>query len=250
MQIIDVDSLDDLRDVERVLHSVWDAPGGHPPVTLDLLRAFQHLGGHVCAAVVEDVAVAASVAVPAGEPGVLYSILTGVAAEHAGQGIGRRIKLHQRSSAARLGYDHIRWTFDPLVRHNARFNLRTLGARVVGYEPDFFGPLTDAFNAGAPTDRLVVDWPITTGVLGLPVGPGPRVEVVETGPDDEPAVVTDHEHTWIRVPDDIVALRGSSRTEAARWTQTARTHLAPAARRQAVAGLSADGWFVLEGRTA
>ena len=50
------------------------------------------------------------------------------------------------------------WTFDPLVRRNALFNLARLGARTTRYEVDFYGPVRDAINGEDDTDRLVVEW--------------------------------------------------------------------------------------------
>ena len=50
--------------------------------------------------------------------------------EARGTGIGRAIKLHQREWAAANGIATIVWTFDPLVRRNAWFNIAVLGADV------------------------------------------------------------------------------------------------------------------------
>ena len=54
-------------------------------------------------------------------------------------GIGRRLKLYQRSLVAELGVTRILWTFDPLVSRNAHLNLNALGARVTDYVPDMYG---------------------------------------------------------------------------------------------------------------
>ena len=47
--------------------------------------------------------------------------------------------------------DTIVWTFDPLVRRNARLNLIKLGADVDGFEVDFYGNMDDGINSGDPT---------------------------------------------------------------------------------------------------
>ena len=56
------------------------------------------------------------------------------------------------------------WTFDPLVRRNAYFNLHKLGARAVDqYLPDFYGRMTDGINAGDTTsDRLYIQWDVAS----------------------------------------------------------------------------------------
>jgi len=44
------------------------------------------------------------------------------------QGIGRQLKLAQREAALQQGIDLMGWTFDPLRRENALFNIEALGA--------------------------------------------------------------------------------------------------------------------------
>ena len=79
-------------------------------------------------------------------------------ARRTGKHVGLALKQHQRRWALGRGIMTIEWTFDPLVRRNAYFNLVKLGARVVGYEPAFYGAMHDAFNDGDDTDRAVVRW--------------------------------------------------------------------------------------------
>ena len=49
----------------------------------------------------------------------------------------------------------MRWTYDPLVSRNARFNLVKLGAVGTEYAVDFYGPMRDGVNDGE-SDRLTV----------------------------------------------------------------------------------------------
>ena len=60
------------------------------------------------------------------------------------------------------------WTFDPLVRRNAWFNIDVLGAQVHEYLVDFYGPIDDAINAGDESDRLLVAWPTSTTATPAP----------------------------------------------------------------------------------
>ena len=50
------------------------------------------------------------------------------------------------------------WTFDPLVRRNAWFNISVLGATIDDYLVDFYGQMHDSINGNDPTDRLLVAW--------------------------------------------------------------------------------------------
>ncbi len=105
-------------------------------------------------------------------------------------GVGYALKLAQRAVALAHGIDEMRWTFDPLLATNARFNLVRLGAEVVGFVPHCYGERRDAFNTGDTTDRLKLSWR-----LDRPVGG----EVVVAGPDEEQFVV----------PRDYLSLRAS-----------------------------------------
>jgi predicted GNAT superfamily acetyltransferase len=49
---------------------------------------------------------------------------------------------------------------DPLEARNATFNFAKLGAFAREYHRDFYGPMPDKLNAGLPSDRIYVEWPI------------------------------------------------------------------------------------------
>lgn len=56
------------------------------------------------------------------------------------------------------GIELITWTFDPLEARNASLNLRHLGATSSSYLENMYGELRDDLNQGLPTDRLLVEW--------------------------------------------------------------------------------------------
>ena len=147
----------------------------------------------------------------------LHSHITGVIPSEQRNGVGLALKRHQRTWARERGMDRIVWTFDPLVRRNAHFNLARLGARATRYEVDFYGPVRDAINGDDDTDRLVVEW-ATAGEEG----PGP----IDATADD--AVVA--------TPEDIVALRA---------TDPAAAHRARIEMRDAVGERMAAGWTIV-----
>src|SRR5437763_14262163 len=88
----------------------------------------------------------------------LYSQLTGTVPGQQGLGLGGRLKHAQREFARSEGIPRLAWSFDPLQAGNARFNLDRLGATAGRYIEDMYGRRTDALNAGAATDRLIVEW--------------------------------------------------------------------------------------------
>ena len=61
-----------------------------------------------------------------------------------------------------MGLDLIEWTFDPLQALNAHFNFAKLGVVVEEYEENIYGESSSPLHAGAPTDRFVAEWRITT----------------------------------------------------------------------------------------
>lgn len=137
----------------------------------------------------------------------LHSHIAGVRPDVQGAGIGYGLKQHQRSWAIERGIAEIRWTFDPLVRRNARFNLNRLGAVGVRFVEDYYGVLDDAVNANEPTDRMVVSWDLA-----------PKGAVPST-PGDE---------VLVPLPDDIVTLRREAPAEAHRLRRELRAALTPA----------------------
>jgi predicted GNAT superfamily acetyltransferase len=145
-----------------VFDEVW--PGEGTQVTSNLLRALVHAGGY-CSVVLEDDdrVVGAALGFPSRDaslPGGVYlhSHMAAVVDGLRDRGIGAAIKQHQRAWAREQGIPVVSWTFDPLVRRNAHFNVNRLGVEVRAYHPDFYGVMTDAINAGDRTDRLVAWW--------------------------------------------------------------------------------------------
>lgn len=89
----------------------------------------------------------------------LCSHMAGVLPEWQGQRVGLQLKLAQRDAILAQGLtDWITWTYDPLYRANAVFNIHRLGATCNTYYRNHYGIMTDALNAGTPSDRCQVDW--------------------------------------------------------------------------------------------
>jgi predicted GNAT superfamily acetyltransferase len=86
----------------------------------------------------------------------------GVLPEYRDHGVGYQLKLAQRDFVTRQGIRLTTWTYDPLEARNARLNIARLGAVCRTYLRDVYGPMPDALNAGLPSDRLQVDWWVTS----------------------------------------------------------------------------------------
>jgi predicted GNAT superfamily acetyltransferase len=150
----------------------------------------------------------------------------------------------------------MRWTFDPLVGRNARFNLVKLGATGTEYLVDFYGPMTDGVNDGDESDRLTVTWDLTAATPASASAPLPRpsygtpdpagAPVTHTAPDGSPLARRSDTHVFCRVPDDIVALRAADPSLALRWRYAVRDVFVQAfVEGFRATGMSRDGWYTL-----
>ncbi|MFC4006788.1 GNAT family N-acetyltransferase [Nonomuraea purpurea] len=149
--------IEEFQQVHRLFDTIWRPDPGNPPITVELLVGFAHTGNYVAGAFEGDTLVGASVGFLAAG-GALHSHVTGAAV--TGRGVGYALKSHQRAWCLERGLERITWTFDPLVRRNAHFNLVKLGAMPEEYLEDFYGVMSDAINVGDSSDRLLAVWRI------------------------------------------------------------------------------------------
>jgi len=154
-------------DLERMVDLeilVWGLdPRDAVPSTM--LGAISHSGGMINGAFVNHQLVGFGVMFPAIIPAanledafVYWSHITGVHPDHQKSGIGFQLKRAQRDWAVEHRASEIRWTFDPLQRGNANFNLRRLGVTFDRYLINFYGFMTDEINKGMPSDRVEAVW--------------------------------------------------------------------------------------------
>jgi predicted GNAT superfamily acetyltransferase len=117
-------------------------------------------GGQVIGAFDGDRAIGFLLGLSAHKNGELYihSHMTAVLPEYQNSGIGRKLKLAQRTDALQRGINLIEWTFDPLQSRNAHFNIARLGAISREYLPNLYGQTSSPLHRGLPTDRLVAQW--------------------------------------------------------------------------------------------
>ena len=240
--------VEDLRAAETLFTATWP---GQPPATAGLLKALVHAGGYVAGAYAQGELVGAAAAFLADHGGpALHSHLAAVPPAARGLGVGLALKLHQRDWAAARGLGVVTWTFDPLVRRNAWFNLAKLGAGVGAYLPDFYGPMDDGINDGGPSDRLLAVWP-TTGAASTagtdPEGAPPVLAEVEGRPVARP-LPPSATRLAVATPPDVEALRRVDRDLALAWRLAVRDALAPLLGAYEVTGFTRAGSYLLARR--
>ena len=102
----------------------------------------------------------------------------------------------------------MRWTYDPLIRRNARLNLVRLGAEVIAFLPDFYCELDDAITGADHSDRFEVRWRLDSRRTMRALARGP---VPEWRAEARLALVADYEHVRSTDPEVAARLRDASR---------------------------------------
>jgi predicted GNAT superfamily acetyltransferase len=247
---VEVRSLSDLSDLDearRVFDTVWPAADGSTQVAGNLMKALVHAGGYASAAYRDGVPIGAALAFVGRHQrdgqwhDHLHSHMAAVLDAYRDQHIGTALKMHQRVWALEHGIDTIVWTFDPLVRRNARVNLLKLGVDVDGFEVDFYGSMDDGINSGDPTDRLFAWWYLDS----------PRVYAASMGTlqplDPIEMIIAGRDVLEVELPEDIVSLRAADPTAAAQWRIGVREALLAAfGDGFRIIGVSPAGGYVLE----
>jgi predicted GNAT superfamily acetyltransferase len=228
LRVVELGGISEHRAVADMLGGIWRVEPTHV-ISAELLRAFAHSGNYVVGAYIAGGVVGSSVALFG--QGQRHSNITGGDHRVHGGGVGVARMAPQRSWARARGIAEIHWTFDPLVRRNAHFNINKLGATATEYLPEFYGPMTDGINAGDESDRLYVVWDLADEVDGRPA-------TNDGEPEAEPVLVA--------TPADIETLRHRDPAAAAAWRVSVRSALTGAmAAGYRITGIRRDGHYVL-----
>lgn len=231
MIIRPLDTPEEFRLVEDLEIIVWGLDP-REAVPSNIMRPITIGGGVVLGALEDDDLIGMAFGFPARRAGqwVFWSHMTAVHPEYQGRDIGFQLKQAQRRWALEQGYRQMRWTFDPLQRGNANFNLHRLGVHTNTYHENFYGQMHDAINAGRPSDRLEVVWELdSTLVQSLAEGGDPRparrfdlaYALLSIDADDAPRsthpAMTENTAYFAEIPYSINALEGRGRDLPLRW---------------------------------
>ncbi len=214
----------------EIFDKTWAICSG-TEITSNLLQAMVHSGAYLSGAFIENKIVGAAFAFPATNNGLhLHSHMTAVLPEFRDRGVGYALKIDQWNWAKKKNYSYLSWTFDPLVRRNAKLNIVKLGVEISTYHPNFYGEMPDALNAGDESDRLMVSW--STDIDE----PKAREFITHPKPGD----------ILIEIPEDIVAIRSMDQSESMKWRRKVRNQfLAAFGKNGKVIGFSANNEYVV-----
>ena len=230
IQVRELKSLQDQDSGRKTFDLTWAMDAG-TEITPNLLQALVHSGAYLSGAFIENKIVGAAFAFPATNSGLhLHSHMTAVLDEYRDKGVGYALKCDQWNWAKKQKYSHLSWTFDPLVRRNAKLNIVKLGVDISAYYPNFYGAMPDALNAGDESDRLIVSWSTEIDA------PKARELITNPKPDD----------ILIEIPEDIVAIRSKNQSESMKWRRQVREQfLAAFGKNGKVVGFSANNEYVV-----
>ena len=254
-----------VADEERVcalFRRIWSEDPANAALTPVVLHALAHAGNYAAVAESDGELLGACV----GFFGVvdggweLHSHIAGVTAEAQGRSVGFALKTHQREWALERGVDRVTWTFDPLVRRNAYFNVTKLGARPRAYLVDFYGPMADAINAGDESDRLDMEWRLRDElVVRASAGRPQELDVGQLRADGAVVGLSANETdapvrgdvdagtVLVGVPADIERMRDTDRARAIAWRHALRDVLGGLlADGAVVTGFARPGWYVVQ----
>ena len=267
VEVRELESLAELEAMTALFDEIWEPDPGDSTLRIDLLRALTKAGNYASGAydIVSGQLLGACVGF-FGPPShaELHSHIAGVRAAGLGRSVGFALKVHQRAWCLRRDVRVIAWTYDPLIRRNAYFNLVKLGARPVEYLRNFYGVMDDAINGGTETDRVLVHWDLRSVAAAEASAGRPRpasfaderargaVVALSIGADggpvaERPLAGGPGAHVLLAgVPADIEAMRLSSPALAARWRIALRDVLSPLFASEArVTGFDRNGWYIV-----
>lgn len=226
----------DWYDVEQLQKHVWMMEDLET-IPNRMVQVLVHCGGHLAGAFDGDRMVGFTMALVARQHDEtrLWSHMSGVQNEYRGQGVGFGLKAHQRRWALAQGYRTIAWTYDPLQRVNANFNLRRLGAVGVVYHANFYGDMLDEINRGMPSDRLEVVWNLASARVVDHADGAPQPVLVAThddhfivssAPNGDPVLHLPEKFTnscyFVEVPVNLAALRMQGSSVVSAWREAHR----------------------------
>ena len=214
----------------EIFDEVWAIQSGSE-ITPNLLQAMVHSGSYLSGAFIENKIVGAAFAFPATNNGLhLHSHMTAVLDEYRDKGVGYALKIDQWNWAKKNSYSKLSWTFDPLVRRNAKLNIVKLGVDISAYYPNFYGEMPDALNVGDESDRLMVSWRTDVDA--------PKARELITKPETDDIL--------IEIPEDIVAIRSKNQSESMKWRRQVREQFMAAFEKNGkVIGFSSNNEYVV-----
>lgn len=201
MQIRDLTSLDDCRQVVALEKAIWGYADSDDVVGVPILVVTSKRGGILLGAFDDGGAmVGFAYSLPGirdGKP-TQWSHMLGVVPAARDTGLGTTLKLAQRRRALAMGIELVEWTFDPLQALNAHLNFTKLGVVVSEYEENIYGDSASVLHKGTPTDRFVAEWWLRKPHVERRIAAKPTASARSNGVLDAPPILeTRRDGEWL-----------------------------------------------------
>jgi predicted GNAT superfamily acetyltransferase len=237
--IRDLQSLEDLRQVETLEKEVWSL-SDRDVLPLTMTMAAKEAGSIWLGAFDGPHLVGFAFGFLGMEHGQLmvHSHMLAVRDQYRNLDLGYKLKLAQRERALSMRISAMTWTFDPLQSRNAHLNFGKLGVVSDIYKIDFYGPETSSVLHRNSTDRLWVKWPLSSRrVQERLQGKDKRAELLDVlsrlrplirfNGDGKPvktdlAAALTRQRIAIEIPSDIVSIEQKDPALAREWRDTTR----------------------------
>jgi predicted GNAT superfamily acetyltransferase len=252
--IRDLQSFEDLKQVEEVEREVWGL-SELDTTPLTLVIASKEAGSIWVGAFDGAKLIGFAFGFLGLEGGrlIVHSHMLAVREPYRNSDLGYNLKLAQRERVLALRIDDGRtndaritdtrisdirisemtWTFDPLQSRNAHLNFTKLGVVSESYKVDFYGPATSSVLHRNGTDRLWVTWPLASRRVQVRLqGKDNRAEVLDAlstltplihfNGDGKPArtdltAALNRQRIAIEIPSDIVDVERKDPALACEW---------------------------------
>ena len=237
--IRDLETYDDLRRVETLEREVWQL-SDQDMLPITMIIASKEAGNIWLGAFEGDALVGFAFGLLGRENGnsMVHSHMLAVRESHRDHDLGYKLKLAQRDRALAMGIRLMTWTFDPLQSRNAHFNFAKLGVVSDKYKVDFYGPGTSSVLFRNSTDRLWVQWRMSSKRVQRRLqGKDTRAEILDVLPNLEPLVQFDpsgrpgrtdlaealgRQRVCIEIPSDINSVEQKDAGLAKEWRDATR----------------------------
>lgn len=236
VDVVEVGTPADAAATVALFSATWGEGRGADTSTL---QAIAHAGNPVLLARRGELVLGALFSFLGWDDGLhAHSHMTAVSPTVRSAGVGFALKLAQRAQCLEHGIGEVRWTYDPLIRRNARFNLWKLGATVRAFRPDFYGVLDDAINGTDRSDRFEVSWRLDSPDVEQTVPTAALEQTIAGRYRREPSDRADD----VTLPEDFESLRRTDPAAASRLREASRRRFADAHHTGAIVRFTGTGY--------
>ncbi|MFC1811447.1 hypothetical protein ACFL03_02020 [Thermodesulfobacteriota bacterium] len=216
-----ITKIEDFKRLSEIQKDAW----GFTDLDVEphhLMTRVQKYGGLIHGLYVDDILIGFTSAIVGRWKGehFIYSHMAAVRKEHQSRGFGFLLKKAQREEVLKMGYDLMRWNFDPLESMNAYFNFHRLGVISREYERNIYGEGESGLHKGLPTDRLIATWDLTSDRVAKKME-GKEPSILENISPGRLGNFT-QETMHIEIPTDIRSLKKTDLNEAIEWRAKTR----------------------------